>query len=147
MTIASRTSTANIRHRDKMAEVLDLRRKGYLLREIADHLGIKDLGSVTKLIQKALREITREPAEEVLQMELDRLDQMFVAAFTRASNKILPFDPDAVATCVRIMERRAKLLGLDKPAKVANTDPSGENEAQAVQIYVPDNGRSENMPV
>ena len=30
--------------------------------------------------------------------------------------------------CLRVMERRAKLLGLDAPQKIAPTNPSGENE-------------------
>jgi len=39
------------------------------------------------------------------------------------------------------MERRAKLLGIDKPTKVASTDPTGEQAAPAVQFYIPSNGR------
>lgn len=41
---------------------------------------------------------------------------------------------------LKIMERRARLLGLDAPTKVAATDPTGEKEA-AVQFYIPHNGR------
>ena len=35
----------------------------------------------------------------------------------------------AVAKALQIMERRAKLFGLDAPTKVANTDPTGTKEA------------------
>jgi hypothetical protein len=41
---------------------------------------------------------------------------------------------------LKIMERRARLLGLDAPTKVAATDPTGEKEA-AIQFYIPQNGR------
>lgn len=47
----------------------------------------------------------------------------------------------AIDRAVRIMERRAKLLGIDMPTKVAQTDPTGEKEASYVQFYLPSNGR------
>lgn len=48
----------------------------------------------------------------------------------------------AINTALRVMERRAKLLGLDKPIKLAATDPIGNTPAQVVQFYLPDNGRN-----
>lgn len=47
----------------------------------------------------------------------------------------------AINTALRVMERRAKLLGLDKPTKLAATDRTGNARAQVVQFYLPDNGR------
>lgn len=44
---------------------------------------------------------------------------------------------------VRIMERRARLLGLDAPTKTALTNPSGDKEASLVQFYLPSNGRED----
>ena len=38
----------------------------------------------------------------------------------------------AVDRILRIMERRAKLLGLDAPTKIAPTDPSGEHEYSGI---------------
>lgn len=49
----------------------------------------------------------------------------------------------AVDRLIKISERRAKLLGLDLPAKIALTDPTGEKEAQPVQFYLPQNGRDD----
>lgn len=48
---------------------------------------------------------------------------------------------NAIGTVVKVMERRARLLGLDSPIKHAATDPTGEKEASLVQFYIPDNGR------
>ena len=42
---------------------------------------------------------------------------------------------------LRIMERRAKLLGIDLPTKVSMTDPTGTKEASGVVFYMPENGR------
>lgn len=136
-----RSNERMLAFRDKQAIALDMRRKGHILSEIGAVLGIDRTSTVSKLIQKAMREIVREPAEEVVQMELDRLDTMFVKAYERAADHEKPLNKEAVDTCLRIMERRAKLLGIDKPTKVANTDPSGEQAAPAVHFYIPDNNR------
>ncbi len=136
-----RSNERMLAFRDKQAIALDMRRKGHILSEIGAVLGIDRTSTVSKLIQKAMREIVREPAEEVVQMELDRLDTMFVKAYERAADQEKPLNKEAVDTCLRIMERRAKLLGIDKPTKVASTDPTGEQAAPAVQFYIPSNGR------
>ena len=41
---------------------------------------------------------------------------------------------NAVNAAVKLMERRARLLGLDAPTKVAATDPTGEKEATFVSL-------------
>lgn len=48
----------------------------------------------------------------------------------------------AVNAALKIMERRARLLGLDAPTKVAATNPDGTKEASLVQFYLPDDGRN-----
>lgn len=40
----------------------------------------------------------------------------------------------AVAKAISVMERRAKLLGLDMPTKVAQTTPDGQKEATVVVV-------------
>lgn len=52
----------------------------------------------------------------------------------------------AVNAALKIMERRARLLGLDTPTKVAMTNPDGDKEASLVQFYLPANGRDESSP-
>lgn len=51
----------------------------------------------------------------------------------------------AIDRLLKIQERRARLLGLDKPTKIAATDPTGENGSQVVQFYLPSNGRDANV--
>jgi hypothetical protein len=55
------------------AEACDLRAKGWPYRRIAAHFGI-DVRTAHNAVQNALRDIIKEPAEAVRQMELDRLD-------------------------------------------------------------------------
>lgn len=55
------------------AEACDLRAKGWSYQRIADHLGLAKR-TTYEAVQRALKEIVKEPAEAVLQFELDRLD-------------------------------------------------------------------------
>lgn len=47
----------------------------------------------------------------------------------------------AVSKALQVMERRARLWGLDAPTKTALTDPSGKAAAPAVMFYLPHNNR------
>lgn len=47
----------------------------------------------------------------------------------------------AIDRVLKVSERRARLLGLDTPTKVALTNPEGDKEASFVQFYIPANGR------
>jgi hypothetical protein len=55
-----------------------------------------------------------EPADEVRKQELDRIDRLQVAVWNRA----LKGDDKAINTVLRLMERRARLLGLDAAQRV-----------------------------
>lgn len=104
---------------------LSLRKGGFSYAQIAAHLGISRSGAY-QTVQAALEEIRehyRETAVEVVALELERLDEM-----TRAlESKVGYGDATSIAAALRVMERRAKLLGLDAPTKIAPTDPSGDN--------------------
>jgi hypothetical protein len=55
-----------------------------------------------------------EPADEVRKQELDRIDRLQVAVWNRA----LKGDDKAINTVLRLMERRARLVGIDAPTKI-----------------------------
>ena len=146
------TSATSIKQAERRAEVLRLRLDGHTLQAIGDRLGIR-ADSVHDIITRALRSMTKEPAEELLNLELARLDSLYaeamnsVRAFTPVlhngkvvqipvidSNGQVVKDPETghpltciaqdrapvlagVATAVRLLERRAKLLGLDAPVR------------------------------
>ena len=57
----------------------------------------------------------REEAVHVRDLELQRLDDLYLIAYRAI---IDGYDLAGIDRCLRIMERRAKLLGLDLPAKV-----------------------------
>lgn len=132
--------------REVQAECLELRKKGYTFQQIADAMGFSTPQQAHKTVKKALKEIIREPAVEVLKLELQRLDAMFVPAFKKA---IAYGSKDSINSCLNIMKRRSAFLGLDKPAKVAPTNPDGTaayDVPTPVQFYIPTNGREDQAP-
>ena len=111
--------------RHRAARALELRRDFVPYRDIAAQLGVS-LRTAYDDVQNALEEITREPAEDVLKMELERLGSMHlrltteIARVTRHLKQGDEIDLRAVDQVrklidsqVRVSERRAKLLGLD----------------------------------
>ncbi|MFI9200172.1 hypothetical protein [Streptomyces sp. NPDC053048] len=116
------------------AEAAELRAKGWHYRRIAEHLGI-DVHTAHQAVQRALKAIVQEPAEEVRTLELERLDRLYERAVevlerrhvTVSQGKIIyeggePLADDgpvlqAIDRLLRIQERRAKLLGLDAATK------------------------------
>ena len=147
------TSATSIKQAERRAEVLRLRLDGHTLQAIGDRLGIR-ADSVHDIITRALRDMTKEPAGQLLDLELARLDSLYVEAmnvlrsFTPLlhNGKIVQIpvinrdgeivkDPEtghpltciaedkaarlaSIAAAVRVMERRAKLTGLDAPSRM-----------------------------
>lgn len=73
------TSSTSIKQAERRAEVLRLRLDGHTLAAIGDRLGIR-ADSVHDIITRALRDMTREPAEQLLDLELARLDSLYAEA-------------------------------------------------------------------
>jgi hypothetical protein len=101
---------------ERRQKALELRKDGYDYRTIA-----KTLNTTVKTayldVQKCLAEIranTHETAEDVLELELKRLDIAQAALMPRVKDG----DPRAIDTLMRVQERRAKYLGLDAANKV-----------------------------
>lgn len=92
-------------------KALKLRISGASYDQIADGLGYADGSNVRRDIMAAIKDIIKEPAEEVLKLELSRLDTMLMAMFKKARAG----DASAVDRVIRIMDRRAAYLGLDAP--------------------------------
>jgi hypothetical protein len=67
---------------------------------------------------EGIAKITREPAKELLELELLRLDQLQSRLYADAING----DLRALESCLRIMDQRARLLGLyqTKPPATVN---------------------------
>jgi hypothetical protein len=99
---------------EKERKVLELRLMGVTFDVIAQQVGYASPGSAHNAYKRALLRTLREPAQELRELEVARLDKLLSSIWTEALRGEIP----AIQTSIKIMERRAKLLGLDVPVKI-----------------------------
>jgi AraC-like DNA-binding protein len=99
----------NLARKQLAAQVVQLRLSGHSYDEIAQYLGLSKR-RVQRIIERELSRSFREPTELLLQMELDRLDALQRAYWDAA----IAGDGEAADRVLRIMDRRARYLGLDR---------------------------------
>lgn len=118
------TEPRMIEAKQKAARALDLRKQGKTFDEIAAEVPYSSKQAAYDAVKRAIAAITREPASELIELELARLDSMWGKHYLKAQTG----DVRALAACMKLMERRAKLLGLDAPAetKTELTGPDGK---------------------
>lgn len=100
---------------ERERKVLELRRAGVTFDAIAAQLGYKGRGAAYKAFRRALARTLQQPASELRELEADRLDRLQTAIWGRAMRG----DLEAVDRVLRIMERRAMLLGLNHADGIA----------------------------
>jgi len=66
-------------------------------------------------LDRTLPKITNEAKRRIIALDLDRLDELLKTFFARAVEKV---DAQAGLLVVKILERKAALLGLDSPQKL-----------------------------
>jgi hypothetical protein len=71
------------------------------------------VSSIYAIVAKALRSCSEQPARELRQLELLRLDQLQAAHYKAAMSG----DATAISRVLSSMDRRAKYLGLDAGAE------------------------------
>lgn len=123
---SAKTCKRTIEATVKAAKAVELRCEGKTFEEIRVELGYRSKQTAHAAVTKALRTALREPAEELIVLELSRLDQMWQVAYLNACGG----DVNAIGACMRMMDRRAKLLGLDAPVK----QPEQKQEEDAPPI-------------
>ena len=108
------TSPAAIERAKRRAQALELRAAGRKYREIAEALDYSSPQHAHRDVKTELDALVKGPALEVLSEELDRLDKMLQGLWSEARRG----NVHAVDRVLRIMERRARYLGLDAPDRV-----------------------------
>lgn len=114
-------------------QVLQLRRFGATFEAIAKQLGYANEGGAYKAYQRACLSIIRDDVEDLRQLEIDRLDFALVKIMPKVSEGQL----NAIDRMLRIMERRARLLGLDAPVKAeleVNFDDADTIDAEVARL-------------
>lgn len=116
-----KTSQRRITAVEKASESLRLRAEGCTYRAIAQRLGYKDPSGAQRAVERALQATLQEASDQLRILELERLDNLHGAIWGRAMKGEGP----AVDRVLKIMERRAKLLGLDAPSRQEITGKGG----------------------
>ena len=98
---------------EKEKKVLELRRGGLTFDLIADRLGYANASGAQKAYERACSRIVYDDVVALRNAEMDRLDIAQAAIW----NEVLQGTVSAVMALIKIMERRARLLGLDVPVK------------------------------
>lgn len=124
----------------RRTQLLALRRQGVRFDDQrVEDLGYSSPSAARKDLTRALEAHRVEEAAEIhtyRQQENERLDALLEAAWPRATKPSPVFDKDgevidhvldvrAVDTVLRLMDRRAKLNGLDMPVKAELSGPDG----------------------
>jgi len=100
----------SIAERERAALV---RKSGRTYDEIARTVGFADRSGAARAVQRALDATVREGADALRQLEAERLDALTAALWSKA----IDGDERAVDRVLAVMERRARLLGLNAPTK------------------------------
>jgi len=111
-----------------------MRAAGRSTADIADELYAGNADSARKDISRALSSVVQEAGDELLTLETTRTEAILAAAFGIINNPGAS-DRDkayALREATRVLDRRAKLLGLDADSKAARArDDAGDIEHAA----------------
>ena len=111
----NKTTPAAIERAKRRAQALELRAAGRKYREIAEALDYSSPQHAHRDVKAELDALVKTPALDILAEELDRLDKMLQGLWSEARRG----NYQSIDRVLRIMERRARYLGLDAPDRVA----------------------------
>ncbi|MGP4995521.1 hypothetical protein [Glutamicibacter ardleyensis] len=120
--MAQKTSANDVKTHARRIKALQLRAARLTYQQIADRLYNGDRGNCYRDIQKAMSNQEKEAVNEVRAQEILLLDEL---ARPQIKKALETGDDKAVTAVLRIMERRAKYLGLDAPTQVEQTGSGG----------------------
>lgn len=109
----SKANTKSIEVREKDRKALELRKAGASYELIAKQLGYADSSGAYKSVKRSMQSIISEPAEELRQVEYERLNQMLLSIWERVQLGEL----GAIDRALSIMDRIGRLYGLNAPQR------------------------------
>ncbi len=114
---------------------LDLRIAGVRYRQIGAQLGVSHQ-TAYRDVQTALGELTAlqaGKAEKLRELELERCDKLTMALWPKARSG----NEKAVRAVIAVMDRRAKLLGLDASTKLEHAGVDGAPLSFTLNLTTP----------
>ena len=120
---------------DKENAVLELRRSGETWERIAQVVGYANASGAQKAYQRVVTRVQKVTVDEIRDLELDRLDRLQRAYWRSA---VVDLNTKAADVVLKVMDKRAKLLGLDAPQRtqteVINYDGNFDYNADIERI-------------
>lgn len=142
---SNRSSPAKARRLALQEQAIELRRSGLGFVDIGTKLGIGK-STAHRLVEAGMADARAQitaSADDLKAQELSRLDGLLLKLYPVAAAG----DVQAIDRVIKIIERRAKLLGLDAPVRTAlqgggdDAPPVSTVSETRVTFYMPDNGR------
>ena len=109
----SKTSQRRVAATKRQAAAMELRGKGYTFEKIAEELGYRGPSGAFRAVSAGLQKTLREPAASLRVLESERLDRLLEGVWKKAAAG----NVQGVRAVLAILERRAKLWGLDAPTR------------------------------
>lgn len=113
--MSQKTTAQKITTAERRRQAVALRLSGATYESIGEAIGVS-APAAFKLVKTALEKLAKETDTDAVplrELELQRLDRLQFGLWKKAQNG----DLQAVDRALKIMERRAKLLGIDAPEK------------------------------
>ena len=117
----SKTSPRRLAAAERQRQALELRKAGVSFDLIAQQLGYSNRQGAHFAVESALQKTLQKPGDDLRQLDIERLDSLLFAVWPDARRGSL----DHIDAALKILTRRAKLLGLDAPVKTELTGPDG----------------------
>ena len=95
---------------ERLKKAIDLRKAGHTYETIAEQCGWNSPQAAHKAVQKALTDTLREASDDLRTLEALRIDRMLAGLWPKA----ITGNAAAVRAVISLMDRRARLLGLDQ---------------------------------
>lgn len=114
-----KTSPRRLAAARRQLEALELRMSGLTFRAIARRMGYGGPSGAHRAVMAALNRTVDEPSDELRRLELERLDKLQIMPWKLAT---VTGDLKAVDAVLAIMQRRARMLGLDSPIEYTIED-------------------------
>lgn len=139
---AAQTTAKAVERRERDAQCVSLRRAGLGWDAIAKQLGYTSAARAYEQFMSFMKEYPRENAVAARELEADRYDQLQRAIWA----KCLKGDTWAIDRALKLMDQRARLLGLNMPVRqtievitestvdTAIAALTAQLEAQAVEV-------------
>jgi hypothetical protein len=121
--------SAAVRLRD--AHAVRLRLEGLTYREVGERLGV-GRKMAARVVQRGLRAVERDSAAELIELDNQRLDMLWRVMWPHAEAGSAPH----AMVCLRALERRAKMLGLDAPSRTHVTAHITAEETAALDAEI-----------